>query len=85
MPVDRRLRSSFTPEALRKYARLFEEVWAEVVKAGLVHGCEDSLNDRTRLAKSVFRLAQTPWTEIQMRQLLLRGLHNETARRQRAQ
>jgi len=84
MTIDRRRPGSFTPEALHNYARLFEGVWNELVEEGLVGACENSRSYRNLLAESVFRLAQAPWTDMQMRQLLVRGFRNEAARRQRS-
>jgi hypothetical protein len=76
--INRRPRTSFTNMPV------FEDVWNELVNEGLVGRGEDFRSYRTRLAKSVFRLAQVPWTDLQMRQLLVRGLRNDAARRQRA-
>ena len=81
--MSRDRRNAFTPDTLRRYALLFEEVWEEIVKEELVDS-NDAQRSRTRLAESVFRLARTPWTDIQMRQLLVRGLRNEAARAQRS-
>jgi hypothetical protein len=35
------------------------------------------------LAKTLFRLARSPWSDIQMRQLLIRAFRNEAARLER--
>lgn len=84
MSMSRGSRISFTPEALRKVALLFDEVWDEIVKDDLVESFPDAHSSRAWLAESVFRLARTPWTDIQMRELLVRALRNEAARRQRS-
>lgn len=81
MSPSRTPRISFTPEALRKYEVLCDDVWDELEKDGLVETYGDGHICRTQLAKGVFRLAAKSWTDIQMRQLLVRALRNEAARR----
>jgi hypothetical protein len=78
-------RTSFTPDSLAKFAKLFEEVWNELVlEEVLKPGANADDPSRARLAKRVFRLARSPWSDNQMRQLLVRAFRNEAARLQRA-
>jgi hypothetical protein len=84
-PNPRRLRNSFTPDALARFSRLFDEVWKELLEEGVLDATHDPRLARRRLAKTLFRLARSPWSDIQMRQLLMRAFRNEAARSQRAQ
>jgi hypothetical protein len=79
MPSPKRLRHSFTPDALARFSRLFDEVWKELLEEGVL----DATHARRRLAKTLFRLARSPWSDIQMRQLLIRAFRNEAARFER--
>jgi hypothetical protein len=83
MALSVRPRGSFTPEALRKFSLVFDDVWKELAKEGLFEPSMDERTARARLAKKVFALARSPWTEIQIKQLLVRAFRNETARAQR--
>jgi hypothetical protein len=85
LPTSRRLRHSFTPDALARFSRLFDEVWKELLEEGVLNATHDPRLARRRLAKTLFRLARSPWSDIQMRQLLMRAFRNEAARSQRAQ
>jgi hypothetical protein len=85
MPIPRRFRDSFTPDALARFSRLFDEVWKELLEEGVLDATHDPRLARRRLAKTLFRLARSPWSDIQMRQLLMRAFRNEAARSQRAQ
>jgi hypothetical protein len=73
---------SFTPEALARFSRLFDEVWMELLEEGVLDTAQDPQLARRRLAKHVFRLARSPWSENQMTQLLVRAFRNEAARLQ---
>jgi hypothetical protein len=84
-PNPRRLRNSFTPDALARFSRLFDEVWKELLEEGVLDATHDPRLARRRLAKTLFRLAHSSWSDIQMRQLLIRAFRNEAARLQRAQ
>jgi len=78
-------RSAFGPEALAQLKPIFDDVWKELVSEGvfaLLASYDE--NTRTRLAFKVLTFANADWTEIQMRQLLLRAFRNEAARIQRA-
>jgi hypothetical protein len=85
MPSPKRLRHSFTPDALARFSRLFDEVWRELLEEGVLDATHDLRLARRRLAKTLFHLARSPWSDIQMRQLLIRAFRNEAARLQRAQ
>jgi hypothetical protein len=75
-------RTSFTPDSLAKFAALFEEVWSELVLNEVVKP-DANEPSRARLAQRVFRLARSPWSDIQMKQLLTRAFRNEATRLQR--
>ena len=76
-------RSAFTPDSLAKFARLFEEVWSELILDEVIKPGVNAEPSRVRLAKSVFRLARSPWSDGQIRQLLVRAFRNEATRLQR--
>ena len=77
-------RSAFGPEGWRSKP-IFDDVWKELVSEGVFETSTfDERNTRTRLAYKALTFASTDWTEIQMRQLLLRTFRNEAARRQKA-
>jgi hypothetical protein len=63
---------------LAKFAAMVEDVWHELAGEGF-----EAQPTRTRLAQQIFALARHRWTEIQMRELLLRGFRNEAARMRR--
>ena len=74
-------RSAFGPEALARLKPVFDGVWKEPISEGVFElPSFDEGSTRTRL----LTFASTDWTEIQMRQLLLRAFRNEVARLQRA-
>jgi hypothetical protein len=50
MPSPNRLRHSFTPDALARFSRLFDEVWKELLEEGVLDATHDPLASR-RLAK----------------------------------
>jgi hypothetical protein len=78
-------RSAFGPEALTQLKPIFDDVWKELVCEGVFElPALDEGSTRTRLAYKVLTFASSDWTEIQMRQLLLRAFRNEAARLQRA-
>ena len=78
-------RSAFGPEALARLKPIFDDVWKELISEGVFElPSFDEASTRTRLAYKVLTFASTDWTEIQMRQLLLRAFRNEVARFQRA-
>ena len=72
-------RSAFGPEALAQLKPIFDDVWKELVSAGVFElPTLDEGSTRTRLA---YKVANADWTDIQMRLLLLRAFRNEAARR----
>ena len=74
-------RSAFGPEALARLKPIFDDVWKELISEGVFElPSFDEGSTRTRLAYKVLTFASTDWTEIQMRQLLLRAFRNEVAR-----
>lgn len=75
-------RPAFKPEALSAYTLIFDEVWNELVSDGNLQ-FQNPNHTRTRLAQKVLAFASSGWSEIQMRQLLLRAFRNEAARSQR--
>ena len=78
-------RSAFGPEALARLKPIFDDVWKELISEGVFEVPSfDEGSTRTRLAYKVLTFASTDWTELQMRQLLLRAFRNEVARLQRA-
>ena len=78
-------RSAFGPEALARLKPIFDDVWKELISEGVFEVPSfDEGSTRTRLAYKVLTFASTDWTELQMRQLLLRAFRNEVARLRRA-
>jgi len=77
-------RSSFTPDALANFTNLFDEVWNELALEQVINPTASAELYRARLAQSVFRLARSPWSDIQIKQLLVRALRNDVARMERA-
>jgi len=83
LPSPSRVRHSFTPDALARFSRLFDDVWKELLEEGVLDASHDPRLAHRRLAKTLFRLARSSWTDIQMRQLLIRAFRNEAARLER--
>ena len=78
-------RSAFGPEVLAQLKPIFDDVWKELVSAGIFEPpAFDVDSTKTRLAYKVLSFASTNWTETQMRQLLLRAFRNEAARLRRS-
>ena len=79
-------RSAFGPEALAQLRPIFDDVWKELVSEGIFEPRDfDVETTRTRLAYKVLSFASTDWTEMQIRQLVLRAFRNEVARLQRSE
>jgi hypothetical protein len=74
--------SAFRPETLSAFDQIFDEVWDELLADGTFRAL-DTGRTRTRLAQKVLAFASNGWTEIQIKQLLLRAFRNEAARQQR--
>lgn len=73
-------RTSFTPDSLAKFAALFEEVWNELILDKVVKPGAEIEPSRARLAKRVFRLARSQWSDSQIKQLLARAFRNDATR-----
>jgi hypothetical protein len=59
----------FTPDSLKKLATLFDDVWRKLVRDKVVKPGAGS-ESRALLAKRVFGLARSGWSESQIKQLL---------------
>lgn len=71
------------PEALSEFYGIFDEVWRQLLDEGVVSGF-DSEQVRTRLAKKVLAFAfPSRWSDVQIKQLLIRAFRNEVARQHR--
>ena len=78
-------RSAFGPKALAQLKPNFDDVWKELVSEGVFALLDfDEESTRTRLAYKALTFASSDWTEMQMRQVLLRAFRNEAARLERA-
>jgi hypothetical protein len=82
MATYRTPRPAFKPEALSAFDVIFDEVWNELVADGSLQPTNVN-QTRTRLARKVLAFASSGWSEIQVRQLLLRAFRNEAARNKR--
>ena len=75
----------FRPRGFGATKTHFDDVWKELISEGVFElPSFDEGSTRTRLAYKVLTFASADWTEIQMRQLLLRAFRNEVARLKRA-
>jgi hypothetical protein len=74
MPI--RLRCSFTPEVLAKLALLVDNIKDELVKESQAK----FQPSQSTVAKKTFALARYPWTDRQLKELLLRAFRNEQLR-----
>jgi hypothetical protein len=71
---------------LRTYhpsVRFSEDVSRELVADGVTCSAVLDTEARIRVAKKVLALASPRWTDVQLKQLVLRACRNEAARRQR--
>jgi hypothetical protein len=82
MDTFRKPQSAFRPETLSAFDMVFDEVWHELLADGTFQPLDTS-RTRTRLAQKVLAFASYGWTEIQIKQLLLRAFRNEAARQHR--
>ena len=81
----RPLRAAFNPEALAVCDQIFEEDLKELLEGAVSVPCvSDVSRMRTRVAQKVLAIASSGWTDIQIKQLLLRTFRNEANCRQRA-
>ena len=76
-------RRSFNPEALSQIALIVDKMCKELAKEGTHDPYLSATVGRTLVARKVFQLAQSQWSAIQIKQLLLRVLLNEISRRRR--
>ncbi len=76
-------RSSFTPDILAEFANLFDEVWNDLVLGKVIDPTAGAEKHKAKLAQTIFRLARSPWSDVQIKQLLVRAFRNEVARSQR--
>lgn len=71
------------PEALSEFYAIFDEVWKQLLDEGVVYGF-DTEQVRTRLAKKVLAFTfPSRWSDVQIKQLVIRAFRNEVARRHR--
>ena len=83
--ASRPLRTAFNPEALSVCDQILEEVWKELLVGGVLDPrVSEAGRMRTRVAQRVLAVASSGWTDIQIKQLLLRSFRNEANCRQRA-
>jgi hypothetical protein len=77
-------RSAFRPEDLSAISQIFEDVSSEVVADGVTCSAVlETEQTRIRVAQKVLALAASRWTDVQIKQLVLRACRNEAARRRR--
>ena len=76
-------RRSFNPEALSQIALIVDKMCKELAKEGTHDPYLSATVGRTLVARKVFQLAQSQWSAIQIKQLLLRVLLNEISVRPR--
>jgi hypothetical protein len=82
----RPLRAAFNPEALSVCDQILEEVWKELLMGRVLDPrVSEASRMRTRVAQRVLAVASSGWTDIQIKQLLLRSFRNEANCRQRVQ
>jgi hypothetical protein len=71
------------PEALSEFYAIFDEVWKELLDEGMVYGF-DPEQVRIRLAKKVLAFTlPSRWSDVQIKQLVIRAFRNELAREHR--
>jgi len=71
------------PEALSQFYAIFDEVWAQLVADGVAASFNTG-EVRTRLANKVLAFSiPSRWSDIQIKQLLVRAIRNEMARKNR--
>ena len=83
--ASRPLRVAFNPEVLAVCDQIFEEVLKELLEGAVsVPSISEVSRMRTRVAQKVLAIASSGWTDIQIKQLLLRTFRNEANCRQHA-
>jgi hypothetical protein len=71
------------PEALSQFYAIFDEVWAQLVADGVAASFKTG-EIRTRLANKLLAFTlPSRWSNIQIKQLLVRAIRNETVRKNR--
>jgi hypothetical protein len=78
--IRRAASTSFTPDSLVRIAEAFDDVWRKLVLEKVV---KPSARSRSLLARRMFRLARSRWSESQIKQLLERSFRNDAARSKR--
>jgi hypothetical protein len=68
---------------LSQIALIVNELCKELAKEGIPDPYLSATAGRTLVARKVFQLAQSQWSPIQIKQLLLRVLRNEISLRRR--
>jgi hypothetical protein len=77
MATLRSARRSFNPEALSQIAVIVDDVWKELAIEDAYTPSQSSAPARSFVARKVFQLAQAQWSATQIKELLLRAVHNE--------
>jgi hypothetical protein len=77
MATLRSTRRSFNPEALSQIAVIVDDVWKELAAESAFSPSLSSGPARSFVARKVFQLAQARWSATQIKELLLRAVHNE--------
>ena len=77
MATLRSARRSFNPEALSQIAVIVDDVWKELAIECAYTPSQSSAPARSFVARKVFQLAQAQWSATQIKELLLRAVHNE--------
>jgi hypothetical protein len=72
-----RARITFGPQALSRFNQIIEEVSLNLVDDGLAAELVKSDEMRRKLAVKLLGFARLWWTDIQIKQLLLRTLRNQ--------
>jgi hypothetical protein len=71
------------PEALSQFYAIFDDVWNQLVADGVAAPFNTG-EIRTRLANKVLAFTlPSRWSDIQIKQLLVRAIRNEMARKNR--
>jgi len=73
----RHARTAFGPEALSRFTQILEEVRVDLIDDGLSAELAGSDGMRTKLALRLLSFAHSGWTDIQIKQFLLRVSRNE--------
>jgi uncharacterized protein YgfB (UPF0149 family) len=77
-------RSAFRPEDLSAISQIFEDVSSELVADGVTCSAVlETEQTRTRVAQKVLALASSRWTDVQIKQLVLRACRNDGRQREK--